>query len=46
MDILLATNEIRIQQGLKGYKRKSSAFCQTMDVDGLSTLMHVRKQQY
>ena len=36
MDVPLATNNIRILQGFKGYRRKSSTLCQMADVDGLS----------
>ena len=42
MDIPLATNDIEILQGFKGYRRKSSAFCQTADVDGLSVLLELQ----
>lgn len=38
MDIPLATNDIGIQYGFKGYRRKSSTFCTTTGVDGLSAL--------
>jgi len=36
MDIPLALNNIRIRSGLKGNKRKSSAFGHQTDVEGLS----------
>lgn len=36
MDISLALNDIEIRQGLKGYKRKSSAISQKADAEGLS----------
>lgn len=39
MDVPLATNDIGIQQGFKGYRRKSSTFCQTADVDWLSAFI-------
>lgn len=35
MDVPLATNNIGIQHGFKGYRRKSSTFCQMADVGGL-----------
>ena len=38
MDVPLVLVNIGIQQGFKGYKRKSSTFCYWVDVDGLSAL--------
>ena len=38
MDVPLVLNDIGIRQGLMGYKEKSSTFCQTTDVVGLSAL--------
>jgi hypothetical protein len=38
MDVPLALNDIGIQKGLKGYKRKSSTFSSKTDVVGLSVL--------
>lgn len=39
MDIPLATNDIGIRNGFKGYRRKSSTFCPPADVGGLSAFM-------
>ena len=39
MDIPLATNNIGIRNGFKGYTRKSSTFCPTAGVGGLSAFM-------
>jgi hypothetical protein len=39
MDVPLATNDIRILQGFKGYRRKSSTFRLLADVDGLSAFI-------
>lgn len=36
MDVPHAANHIGICNGFKGYRRKSSTFCQQADVDGLS----------
>lgn len=41
MDVPLATNDIRILQGFKGYRRKSSTFRLLADVDGLSVLLEL-----
>ena len=41
MDVPLALNYIEIQIGLKGYRRKSSAFSLQTDVVGLSALIIV-----
>jgi hypothetical protein len=38
MDVPLALNDIGIQKGLKGYKRKSSTFSSKTAVVGLSVL--------
>ena len=38
MDVPLALNDIGIRNGLKGYTRKSSTFCQQTGVVGLSAL--------
>ena len=39
MDIPLATNDIGIRNGFKGYRRKSSTFCPPADVGGLSAFL-------
>ena len=38
MDVPLALTDIEVQQGFKGYKRKSSTFCHQTGVVGLSAL--------
>ena len=38
MDVPLALTDIEVQQGSKGYKEKSSTFCQQTGVVGLSAL--------
>lgn len=43
MDLPLATDNIGIRQGFKGYKGKSSTFCPTADVDGLSAFMKYKE---
>ena len=42
MDVPLELNDIGIQKGLKGYKRKSSTFSSKTDVVGLSALYKSR----
>lgn len=38
MDVPLALNDIGVQQGFKGYTRKSSTFCHQTGVVGLSAI--------
>lgn len=41
MDVPLATNDIGIRNGFKGYTRESSTFRLQADVDGLSVLLEL-----
>ena len=39
MDVPLATDDIRIHKGLKGYRNNSSTVCPAADVDGFSAFI-------